>query len=297
MPIFSGLTSLFRRAAGNVFFLGLGIILLGISVWLRFATAGKLTVGVIDLVLLALPILLWLLASGQLESLKIGSSGFQVKTVIQSAAARPASFDIKPIDIEKIDVASKGDVNRLQVVKLQHPKALTFVVRRTENGQGADYYEEYALSDYISQLSGQADFKYFLFFGSTPSQPFLGGIGSGPFCRSIHWPGFEPDAPLGSITLQDLAAILNGKGDFQRIRELQGFVGIDRALKKKDDTKTALSLMDEMGTAWLPVVERFKFIGVVEQASLVANLLLDISNALTGSAPRRAKAPAQPEEG
>lgn len=96
-----------------------------------------------------------------------------------------------------------------------------------------------------------------------------------------------PAAQNSRLPMDDLTSILNGHGDFGRIKSLTGFIDKDKALKKSSDTKTALVRMDETGTNWFPVVERNALLGIVERSALTASLVLDVVNTLSGSARSR----------
>jgi hypothetical protein len=273
----------------SVILIILGIVLFVAFVFLRYHFGGKFDVKGPELVLLVLPAVLWFFASGQIATFKMGTGGLEVKSAVQSAAARPIKPDIKSVTYDKLNMARKDDLDNLHEIKMAHPRALCFVVRK----KGATkYYEDYALEEYVFQLAGLPDFKYFLFFGPEPALPFLGGIAAGAFCQALRPTPLivgREAPPQKRITLRDLTDILNGDKDFDPISSLEGFVGKDKALRKKDDTRTALARMDEAKINWLPVLERSKLEGVVEQSSLTASLLLDVTNALTGSRSRRSR--------
>ncbi len=61
---------------------------------------------------------------------------------------------------------------------------------------------------------------------------------------------------------------------------MDGFIGKDEALRKSDDTRTALERMDKIATKWLPVIDRVSLKGFVERADLAASLVVDVADAI-----------------
>lgn len=162
------------REYGNATFIGVGIALFLLILCLRYALPGQFSVNVADLLLLILPIVLWLLASGQIASFKVGSSGLQVVSAIQNASSRP--LEISKIDVKKLAVEQKTTSQRLREIVARRPQALSFALRNRDN-----YYDAFVLKDYIISLSQLSEFRCFLFFDSTPTQPFLGRLTPGSF--------------------------------------------------------------------------------------------------------------------
>jgi hypothetical protein len=235
-----------------------------------------------EVLLLVIPLILWSLASGQLETLRISSTGVQIKTAIQKAALKPITLRNTQIHFENPRSSLKESLMRLNEIKKERPEALNLIVRTDE------YYDIEILEQYIYELSAIPDFEYFFFFNKASSQPFLGGIAAAKFCRSLSTQPQQqaraaPDE-IESISMSSLTAVLNGHQDFDLVRRLPGFISPENALRKGDDKRTALAKMDEIGTSWLPVVERTKLIGVVERSELAAGLLLDVVKALEGRA-------------
>ena len=76
----------------NAVFISLGIVLaLGVSGYREYS-GGTFEVRWPELILLIIPIILWLLASGQFESLRISATSVQIKTAVQRAAAGHGRF-------------------------------------------------------------------------------------------------------------------------------------------------------------------------------------------------------------
>jgi len=271
---------------GNALALIAGLALVSADVALRYSAPGKFDLKAIDIVLLSLPVLLWLLASGQFETFKIGASGFQVKSAIQRASAKPISLEVKRIVVQSISKAAKAKSDELEDVLQDRPRALTFILQKPAAKRlPSELYDASALHDYITKLMMQTTFKYFLFLGATPSQPFVGGIDACNFARSVDQNLYRlkekaDTDPTLPVSIQKLADILNGKAPFANIEAMPGYIGQEKAIKPTEDTVTALARMEELGIEWLPVVERNKYIGIVEKSTLSASLVLDVTRAL-----------------
>jgi hypothetical protein len=271
-----------KEKFANALFIIFGVILaLGVSIY-RQISGGAFEVRWSEVILLILPLLLWSLASGQFESFRISSTGVQIKTAIQRAASKQIIINDKVLRFIMPNASGKESISELYDIQRQHPESLNFQLR-TDN-----YYDSNALMEYIYRLSDTAGFKYFLFFDKAASKQFLGGISAPEFCRSLEMDIVDTRAPTAGhegqakLSVSTLTEVLNCKKDFDFVRRLHGFVGREQSLRKSDGKRTALTKMDELGTTWLPVVDRNKLIGVVERPELAAGLLLDVVKALEG---------------
>jgi hypothetical protein len=261
----------------NYVFMTVGILLLAAAASARWWSENKLAVRWEDLLLLVLPTLLWLLASGQLESLKIGSTGLQVKAAVQRAAQQKIEWQKSKINVEMPRMVNKkGGTAELQTIKKSYPQALGFPIQKTE------WYDEYAVELYIRELAAQEGFKYFIFFANDKNKSLVGAIQASDLARHLS----PKDGVAASKLLEEFVQILNGKAPPEGLQNFPGFIPTEGALKKTDDTKTALARMQERHVTWLPVVEgKSKFVGVVEQSRLAASLILEITKSL--EEPRR----------
>jgi hypothetical protein len=266
----------------NAIFITFGVMLaLGVGVY-RQLSGGTFEIRWSEVTLLVLPVLLWSLASGQFESFRLSSTGLQIKTAFQRAASKQVVLDDKIVRLAMPKMSRKESSSKLYIVKRKHPETLDLQLRQDEG------YDQGALMEYIYDLTDTAGFKYFLFFDKAPSKPFLGGIGAPDLCRSLAESNTNSglpatqDQPTMSVSM--LTEILNCKRDFEPIRRLRGFVDRDQALRKSADKRTALTRMEELGTTWLPVVDRGKLVGVVDRSELSAGLLMDVVKALEARA-------------
>jgi hypothetical protein len=97
-------------------------------------------------------------------------------------------------------IAQKDEYAKLPRIKASHPQSLSLKIIK------GDYYDSTALNAYIQELSALPDFRYFLFFDKTPSQPFLGGSASSDFCRALEPAGWNAPVPV-SPQLQNLSRL------------------------------------------------------------------------------------------
>jgi hypothetical protein len=121
----------------NSAFVIAGIVLFVVLLGLRFFFPGRIDVKIADLFVIVLPAALWLLGSGQIESLRIGTTGVLIKSV-QTASSKTLGTNVKSIDVNVIKVAEKEHVSRLPVIKWERPTALAFVVQTSGTYYGSD---------------------------------------------------------------------------------------------------------------------------------------------------------------
>jgi hypothetical protein len=87
-----------EQPRSNAMALALGLALFLLVVLVRSSVDSKFDVSATDLVLLSLPIVLWLLASGQILSLKL--RGLQLTSAIQRASTKAIITKLGDINIK-----------------------------------------------------------------------------------------------------------------------------------------------------------------------------------------------------
>jgi hypothetical protein len=261
-----------------------GAIALGILLFVG-ATAARAILGKefeikpTDLILLTLPALLWLVASGQIQKFKLGTSGLEVQSAFQRAVRSPIGRQIQELPISTLTMAGKEGLDALEAIASSGPQAL-ILKKRNDN-----WYNEDALEQYIKRLSKTEGFKLFIF--EDVRGRFIGAIAGNHLVRALsigEWERYMPNAGAGNhlINFTTLVAIMNNRTDESTLLTTKGFLSQDDALPRNADKKTALTRMEEKNTSWLPVVDRRtkKLLGVVEQPRLAASLILDITRSL-----------------
>src|SRR5712664_1761656 len=142
-----------EQPRSNAMALALGLALFLLVVLVRSSVDSKFDVSATDLVLLSLPIVLWLLASGQILSLKLG--GLQLTSAIQRASTKPVVTKLGDINIKPEAYVKKVDGSELPTIIAKYPTSLAFEVFETP----ANYYVDGDLSNYIDQLVRNPGFK------------------------------------------------------------------------------------------------------------------------------------------
>jgi len=265
--------------------IALGILILVGDIMVRGNFGEVYAIRPTDLVIVILPAILWLLASGQIQSLKLGTGGLEVKSALQRAARSPITMQIEKMPISTLSVIGKEELDRIVSTG---PQALV-LEKHTE-----EWWDEYTVEESIRQLSKTEGFRLFVF--EDGNGRFIGAISASDLVRTLRADGWErylnPPQPGSGNYLLDVATlklILNNQAPESVLKQARGFLNQDDALSNSVDKKTALAKMEELNTSWLPVIDRRtrKLFGVVEQSRLAASLVLDIMNALDDTGRRR----------
>ena len=106
-----------------------GLLLLTALVALRTVSAGRIEVKLTDAAIAAIPILLWLLGSGQVTKLVVGAEGITVETTrmaILEAADRPIENQVAPLPVAPVTIAAKGSIFEIPALVASGIAALEF---------------------------------------------------------------------------------------------------------------------------------------------------------------------------
>jgi len=264
-------------ASGNTGLLaaiGLGAVLLVISLWMR--TTGKHELRMADVGIAFLPFVIWMLRSGQISKLGFAGMEIEVRDAILDAERAPVSAQVKTLEgvVEEIgpgEREEKGGSDLLPALVAARLEALEFRL-----GRGG-YYVGDVIRRYLDTLSPTPFFKYVLVFDE---QNRLFGM----------FPQRELVDALNRRTGNGhdwFAQVLNrgGAKAGEELAEIPGFVPGEVAVTPQVDKRKALEVMERIGSSILPVVnpENREFIGVVERGRLTASLILDIAGGLEGT--------------
>jgi CBS domain-containing protein len=251
--------------------IGIGVVLLAVSLWMR--GNGKYELKIADVGLGALPFLIWMLWSGQISKLGFAGMEIEVRDAILDAASAPVSAQVKTLQgvVEEIapgEREEKGGSDLLPALVEARLEALEFRL-----GRGS-YYVGDVIKRYLDTLSPTPFFKYVLvfdeqnrLFGMFTQRELVdalnrrAGNGHDWFAKVLNRGGAEAGAELAGIS---------------------GFVPGEVAVTPQVDKRKALEEMERIGSSILPVVnpESREFIGVVERSRLTASLILDIAGDL-----------------
>lgn len=259
----------------NIKWLVIGLLLFGVallvgSMMVRVSSEGKYEVKTIDLVLIVIPLLIYGLASGKLQSLDM----FGVKADFSQLWATAVETQIEnqisvlPVAsledlVEPIEPETKGGVADIPRLIEARTEALSFRL------QMGGYYGP-AIKSYFDQLFNRSSLRFVVInnpdgtlFGIYASADIVG------FLRSLGDEGYE-----------DFARNINDGDDSAKnwLTNLPGFVPISAAVTVETSKRAALQEMESLDQASLPVIDASnRFVGTVERAKITASLILAVT--------------------
>jgi len=250
-----------------------GLLLLTALVALRTVSAGRIEVKLTDAAIAAIPILLWLLGSGQVTKLVVGAEGITVETTrmaILEAADRPIENQVAPLPVAPVTIAAKGSIFEIPALVASGIAALEFQL-----GMGG--YAPDVIREYFAALTMTPAFRYVVItnrdgslFGIMDAHRLAAGLGSGS----------------GRASWNSFADLLN-RNDPKALAELgknYGFVAAESAVGQMADKRMVLEQMEASNADWLPVVDNAKkFVGIVDRSRVVASLILEVDTRLRNS--------------
>lgn len=250
------------------YIVGLLVLLIAL-VLLRGLSGGRFEVKLTDAVIVAIPVLLWLVGTGQIKKLIVSAEGFTVEGAILEASQRTIAAQVTPLPVAPLEMAAKGSVGDIPGLVIGGIEALEFRL-------GADYYVGSAIAEYLTTLTGYPSFRFVvvtdadgMFFGMMDARALTHALqqrGTG-----VDWDGFAEmlnrDQPDAIVALGKIAS----------------FIGAADEVAPNASKRDVLSKMADRNTDWLPVVdETRRFAGVVERSRLTASMLLDVAAQLQG---------------
>lgn len=195
------------------------------------------------------PVIIWLLTTQQLSEF----SGFGLAFKLNEVTSTPVSLrvDGSAITPEQISREEKGGLGKIESFKRNRVAALTIEVGRR------GYYTNYAIAEYLEELTPFTFFKYVLFVNK--SGEFLGIISGIKLLEELR---------NESINLVKLI----------ESSDISGINGISTISVPSGSSKQiSLQLMDSHGLSELPVVNEFKsFIGVVERDKITSSIVAQL---------------------
>ena len=195
------------------------------------------------------PVMIWLLATGQLTEF----SGFGLGFKLREASAKQFSLNLEgsKIDPLPLKLGAKEGVHRIPRLVKARVSALTFELGRR------GYYYGPAIRKYLDELTKYDFFRYVVF---------------------TNWAGeFRGLVPARTLLDQLRAGNIDLVGIIEEgaIDRLSGLV--TGSVRKTSNKREALKMMEEKNLAELPVVNEDKrFVGIVERDKLTSSILLDL---------------------
>ncbi len=257
--------------------LGLGLALLIAAVYVRARYGDKFELKTIDLVLIVLPLLIVLLASGKLQvldafgvkadfsALFADAAGAEIKTDIL-AVASPGLNEL----VEQPEIHRKEGVDKIPDLLRNKTEALelTLGYGRYYGPAIKKYFDALYASSYLEHLIIlDQDRRLFGIYHALDIAIFFRDESRDPFNSFARW--------------------LNSGSQEARteLAALPGFIPADKAVHKNVSKLEVLNKMDSLRVDNLPVVDSDgRFTGTVERSRLVASLILEVNRRLQGEA-------------
>lgn len=251
------------------FVIALAVLVLAVA--LRSVSGGRVEIRLADAATATIPIVLWLVMSGQIAKLSVGAEGITVEPAakaILAASTRPIGGQVTALPVAPVEIALKGPVSAIPDLVRRETQAINLIF-----GHGG--YVPQALDEYLTTLAKYPFFRYVIF--ANPDNTLFGMIDGRKLATLV-------DTRSVGVDWGDFATILNrgGPPERERIARLPGFVPAANAVGRSADKRQVLERMEKLGVEWLPVTgENRRFEGVVERSRLTASLILDVSAQLS----------------
>ena len=245
--------------------------LLAVVVLLRVRSKGAFEVKTPDIVLAAVPVALWLVASGRIESLSVGDLSIKA---FQRAAAEPAALDAQPLagalPVETVRADVKGAVSEIPDLLAHRTQALTFRL-------GARGYVGWAVQEYFVQLAAGPDLRWMVIEDD-----------GGRFWGLADARSVESQARNNRLSMDEMTYHLHEGGPADRewlAANLPDFMPADSALPADATRQQALQRFGQTTAEVLPALDpEGRLRGMVRRDALVTGLLADVTARL--DAPR-----------
>ena len=245
-------------------------LLIGLVV-LRGKSGGKYEVHPTDAVIAVLFAVLWLLVSGQISTLDIGSEGVKVETVKQAilkASAKDISDEVFPFPLSPVGtVGMDADATIDHIVATRTP-GLQFIL-------GLNSYHAVAIKKELTVLTQFVFFQYVILTHADGS--LFGMLNAHKLVRILSR---QP----GPYTFEDFARMVNSSSeiDQQKLKGIPSFIDGEYAVDLSANKRDVLERMDETHLDWLPVLTtNGRFFGVIRRSQLTTSLLLDVTQQLS----------------
>lgn len=243
------------------------LVIIGLVV-LRGRSGGKYDVKLSDAAIAAILIALWLLVSGKISKLAVGSEGVTVETAILKASQEDISSQIVPLVIGPVDKAGRNAEETISHVVADRAEALSFVI-------GANEYNPEAIEEELTVLTQHVFFNYVILTHEDGS--LFGMLNAHKLVRIL-------ERQPGPYSWVDFAKFIN-VGDSNALHELRGipsFIDGTYAITESDDKSEVLKKMQDSRFECLPVVDsEQRFLGVISRSQVTASLILQIAEQLS----------------
>ena len=250
-----------------------GLLLLGISFYVRTKSENKYELKSIDIALLLLPIVFFLFFTGKIGKVNLFGLELETASVIVDASRQPIESQITQLEgatiddmVHSVETERKGGVDRIPELIDQKTEALQFQL-----GHGG--YWGPAIQQYFESLTAAAYLKYVII---NDDQGSLFGFLDAREVMSYF-------NKQGEDSYQVFAQRLNQPNDRSRqaLATLPSFIPGELAVDSEQKKRQVLETMNERNIEILPVVNQDgRFVGIVERSRLSASLFLEIFDKL-----------------
>jgi CBS domain-containing protein len=215
-----------------------------------------------DAVIALIPIVVWLVVSGQLKELKFGTEGFTAD--FREAVAKKIGPSVKELlPIQSLRADEKGDLSALGAIIKKKDQILTFVL-------GNKYVLDIA-KEYFTQLTQQPFFRFVEFqqnggalYGLVDARTLFGYLKTDDDWKKFIWAISETN-----------------ENNMAYLSALPGYVGASLAVTGTATKSDVLEKMEAEHTDWLPVTNPDGSLkGIVERSAILAGLVLDLNKEL-----------------
>ncbi|MFH7319969.1 hypothetical protein ACHHRT_05060 [Desulfurivibrio sp. D14AmB] len=220
-----------------------------------------------DIVVAVVPVVVFLLVTGKLQTLEIGEGGLKIESAFVKAGEVSIDQQVEPltgVPAEPVRLDPKEAVSKIPQLIERRTEGLLFRL-----GHGG--YWGPAIEEYFAALSRQPFFKYLII--EHPDGRFFGIVDARALTELLQ----NSNAPYRA---DDLARWLN-QTDTKKLAQLPGFVAANDAIPTGTDKFQALQRMETLGVERLPAVDEVqRFVGMIERSRLTASLLIDVTKSL-----------------
>jgi CBS domain-containing protein len=232
--------------------------------WIKIKTKGSFQVTSTDIVLALLPIVIFLLLSNRIKTLKFGD--LEIETAFKEAHRKNIEPQVNDLSVHTVPAVRQGGMDELREQLKRKPEALKLVV-------GGAGHENDALEAFLKVLAGST-VKHLVF--ENANNQFVGMVSLYDLNNQLLG-----DAGRAADRLQSFTHFLNGHNPAGIKSLLSGMLTLEHAVYAGTTRKDALAKIQQANSNFIPVVDRqHKLTGILEDSRLMASLLLDVSSGL-----------------
>lgn len=256
-----------------IFLMAIAMIV-GLAV-LRGRSGGKYNVTPTDVLAAAMVVTLWLLLSGQITKLTLGSEGVMVETArnaILNASSMHISQEVSPFPVGPVEIAERDADATIAHATAIRAQALQYAL-------GSKRYEAGAIRKELTILTQYVFFQYVIL--TYPDGSLFGMLNAHKLVRILVR---QP----GPYNFDDFTQMVNAgsQTDQEKLQSIPSFTDGKFAVTVNTEKRQVLQKMQETHLDWLPVIKPDgRFYGVVERSELLASLILDITQTLSVTTP------------